>query len=423
MRRSVPIIFIFIIALSRTAAAFDADWGGHVKLLGGLTHYDDTHYMGLAGEGRTFIDGAAQLRLTSQWSLSDRITFDIHYEVVASGGQTREAVSRLPRGNDVLRLISPAPSDDQNLLSMTDVLADEDDYIIYHRIDRLAAAYSGDLATFRIGRQALTWGNGLIFNPMDLFNPFAPSDIIRDYKSGLDMAVLQAFAGGFSDIQLVWVPRRSLESGTFSSSDSTYGAKFKFATGEIDVDLMMARDWGDPKAGLGLVGYWGDAAWRADALWTVLAESDTKNGFLAAVANIDYAWNWIDRSWYGFVELFHNGLGDDDALAALQEPALRDRISRGQLFTTARWYLDGLVQVELHPLVQAYISAIWNLEDRSILLQPRLSWDATGWLRILLGANVASGDTGTEFGGIVDPETGRQVGQGSRLYLQLTGYF
>ena len=33
-----------------------------------------------------------------------------------------------------------------------------------------------------VGRQAVTWGNGLIFNPMDLFNPFSPVDIERDYK-------------------------------------------------------------------------------------------------------------------------------------------------------------------------------------------------------------------------------------------------
>ena len=423
LQRTVPIILILWIVLSQPAVALDADWGGHVKVLGSITRHDTDHYTGLAQEGRTFLDGATQLRLKSRWSLSERLVFDIHYEMVASGGQTRDAVSKLPNGGKDPRLFSPIPSDDQSLLSLTDTLAENGDLIAYHRIDRLALSYTGDQAALRIGRQALTWGNGLTFNPMDLFNPFAPSDIIRDYKSGLDMAVLQSYGGGFTDIQLVWVPRRSQENDTISSSDSIYAAKFQFAASGIDADLMMARDWGDPIVGLGAVGYWGDAAWRADAQWTILTESDTQNGYLAAVINLDYSWNWGDRNWYGFIELFHNGLGKDDPREALLEPALRDRINRGQLFTTGRWYLDGLIQVELHPLVQAYISAIWNLEDRSVLLQPRLSWDATAWLRILLGANVAAGRSNTEFGGIVDPETDRHFGQGSRLYLQLTGFF
>jgi hypothetical protein len=25
----------------------------------------------------------------------------------------------------------------------------------------------------------LTWGNGMLFNPMDLFNPFAPTDFVH----------------------------------------------------------------------------------------------------------------------------------------------------------------------------------------------------------------------------------------------------
>ena len=405
------------------AAALDVEGGGHIKILGSISRYDTSHYIGLARKGQTFFDGAAQLRLKSLLTFSDRFAFDIHYEAVASGGQTRNAVSQLSKGTMDPRLIAPAPSDDQNLFSLTDVITDNDDLIAYHRIDRLVLSYDGDQATVRAGRQALTWGNGLTFNPLDLFNPFAPSDIIRDYKTGLDMVVLQAYGGGFSDLQFVWVPRRSLESDNITSTDSTYAAKFQFATGSIDTDVMVAQDWGDPLLGLGAVGYWGDAAWRMDAKWTVLSETDTKDGYLEAVFNIDTSWNRANRNWYGFVELFHNSLGNDDPRQALLDPALRDRIHRGQLFTTGRWYFDGLVQVELHPLVQAYLSVILNLEDGSTLWQPRLSWDATAWLRVLLGANMAVGKSNTEFGGIVDPQTGRHFGQASRLYLQLTGFF
>ena len=423
MRKVALLILALSILPSHSVLAVDIDWGGHVKILGSISRYDTSHYIGLAKEGQTFFDAAAQLRLTSGLTVSDRVSLDVHYEAVASGGQTRNTVTQLTNGTMDPRLISPVPSDDRNLFSMTSVVTDDSDLIAYHRIDRLFLSHAGDPATIRAGRQALTWGNGLIFNPLDLFNPFAPSDIIRDYKSGLDMAALQAYGSGFSDLQFVWVPRRSEESGNINSTDSTYAAKFKFDTAGIDMDIMMAQDWGDPVAGLGMVGYWGDAAWRTDAKWTILTETGTKGGVLEAIINIDYSWNWNDKNWYGFLELFHNSLGKGDPRQALLDPALRDRIGRGQLFTTGRWYLDGRVQVELHPLVHVYLSAIWNLEDQSILLQPRLSWDATTWLQVLLGANLAMGQTNTEFGGIVDPETGRHFGRASRVYLQLTGFF
>jgi hypothetical protein len=62
----------------------------------------------------------------------------------------------------------------------------------------------------RIGRQAITWGNGLIFNPMDLFNPFPPADIQRDYKVGDDMALAQVALPYSADLQLLYVVRRDL---------------------------------------------------------------------------------------------------------------------------------------------------------------------------------------------------------------------
>jgi hypothetical protein len=55
---------------------------------------------------------------------------------------------------------------------------------IFHPAYRLALGIQPNWGLIRIGHQAVTWGNGLLFNPMDLFNPFSPSDIERDYKIG-----------------------------------------------------------------------------------------------------------------------------------------------------------------------------------------------------------------------------------------------
>jgi len=42
------------------------------------------------------------------------------------------------------------------------------------QIDRATMSFTSDHYTIKAGRQALTWGNGKLFNPMDRFDPFSP---------------------------------------------------------------------------------------------------------------------------------------------------------------------------------------------------------------------------------------------------------
>ena len=43
------------------------------------------------------------------------------------------------------------------------------------RLDRISIGYTGEKTVLRFGRQAISWGNGLLFTPMDIFNPFDPT--------------------------------------------------------------------------------------------------------------------------------------------------------------------------------------------------------------------------------------------------------
>ena len=76
---------------------------------------------------------------------------------------------------------------DRRLMNLSNVISESDGSITAHRLDRLYFDYANDRAFFRVGRQAISWGNGLIYNPMDLFNPFDPAAIDREYKTGDDM--------------------------------------------------------------------------------------------------------------------------------------------------------------------------------------------------------------------------------------------
>ena len=414
----------FLLFPPPAAGAWDAGFGGHVRMAGSAGWYDSDHITGLVTDGDALWDGSADLRLKSLMGWGERLTLEAHLEVRTAGWQTRQAASDLePLTPAGVFLVPAAPSDDRQLFSLTRILSDEPNRVDVLRVDRLAATYAGERATLRLGRQALSWGNGMLFNPMDLLNPFAPADVVRDYKTGVDMVLVQTFSDTLSDLQIAYVPRRNPETGQVSFSESSLGLKMSLAATGADWDLVAARHYADTVLGLGTTRYVGGAAWRMDVTWTQLADQNDPYGYLSAVTNLDYSWVWQDQNWYGLVELYFNGLGQNAAAMAVSDTALTTRLERGEVFTTGKWYAAAQLRFEAHPLVNLYAAVIANLHDGSALVQPRAIWDAKQWLQVRAGLDIPLGGSGTEFGGIADPFIHRTLGPPLRAYIQCTCYF
>lgn len=174
---------------------------------------------------------------------------------------------------------------------------------------------------------------------------------------------------------------------------------------------------------MGITGYLGDAVFRSDFSLTFLEDDAGGRQYLSAVANLDYSWTWKDKNWYGFLELYYNGLGADNLIDALQNEALISRLLRGELFVTGKWYLDGMLHYEAHPLINCFTSIIINLRDSSFLLQPRMALDVTESAQILTGVNLPIGGTGDEFGEIENRETNISSGRGIQAYIVATWFF
>jgi hypothetical protein len=332
--------------------------------------------------------------------------FEIHYESILSGGDTREKRGELARtASGATILESSYENDAGRLMDLTHVIDDKDKSILYHRLDRLALTYQTDVTTICVGRQALTWGNGMLFNPMDLFNPFSPTEIDREYKTGDDMVTLQMPIADAGELQLLHVPRRSLETHAVSGSQSSTAGKFHFNAGSTEFDVMAARHYNDTITGLGGAGYIGDAAWRMDVTLTVPESQKNRDEFAAFMTNIDYSWVWSGKNMYGLVEFFYNGLGKTAYPEAITDSEIVSRLSRGEIFTIGRTYLAGQVQVELHPLFNLYLTMINNLKDPSGVIQPKLLWDVAQNAQMTLGGTFYYGKRGSEFGGYLIPGT------------------
>jgi hypothetical protein len=326
-----------------------------------------------------------------------------HYEAVFSVGDTRRKGKFIEQSypglfGGVLKGGGP-PDDSRRLMDLTDTIYDDDNHIFYHRLDRLYMTVMPERGVIRAGRQAVTWGHGMLFNPMDLFNPFSPSDIEREYKIGDDMVLTQFSVDSIGDFQFLYVPRREPVSGDVEWDQSSLAGKLHIAKNTTEFDIMAAKHYKDTVVGIGSVGYLGDTAWRLDGVWTFIDKGCNSDDYLSFVANIDYSWVGWGKNFYGYMEYYFNGLCHNRYTDSYTNQNISDRFERGELYTLGRNYLSGHVRVEFHPLFNAYLTVINNVEDPSGVFQPRAAWDITQNAQITVGGNIYYGGRDTEYGG------------------------
>jgi len=403
----------------------EVERGGHVKARGAVSWIEEDSIFQAVDTG-AYLDGSLEGRLKNRLYWGRDTYLDTHYEIVFSGGDTRKNQKELQQRFPALMgegvLWGRPVADDRRLMDLTAIIAETDDYILYHRLDRLALTLLPSWGTVRVGRQAVTWGNGLLFNPMDLFNPFAPTDIERDYKVGDDLALLQIATGSVGSLQLLYVPRRDPVDDNVKWNQSSLASKLHVSVGAVELDLMAAHHYSDQVVGIGGTGYFKEAAWRLDVVWTVLNRSET-DSYLSLAANMDYSWVWRQKNIYGFIEYFHSGLGETDYTEALSDPDLLKRLARGEMFTLGRDYVSGHIRVELHPLFNVALTATTNLADPSGFLQPYAIWDVLQNYQITAGGSIFYGGEGSEYGGFRLPGTGVTTRPADRAFIWFSYYF
>lgn len=403
--------------------SFDDEWGGHTTYRGSVSWPSGDSYFSLVGL-EPFYDGSIELRLKNTLYWGDRASLQIDYEQIARGGDTRRRQKQLAGLDPGLQdLEANVINDDRRLFDLTGTLDESSDTFWYHRLDRLALTFLPDWGTLRIGRQAMTWGNGLLFNTMDLFNPFAPTDIEREYKIGDDMISTQFYLDT-TGIQLLLVPRRDPQHHDLAWDQSSLAGKVHLSSAQREYDLLLASHYDDIVLGAGTVGYLDQAVWRIDSTLTFLQNEDAeKDAFVAATANIDYSWRWRQKNMYGFLEFYYNSLPDGDYTEALLDESIVNRLERGELFTLGNAYLAGHLRLEIHPLLNAFITVITNITDSSGILQPRMMWDVTGNLQLTCGGNFYYGGDGSEYGGFRIPQTDIYHQAPQKLFVWGSYYF
>lgn len=347
------------------------------------------------------LESSTDLRITGRLFFSSRISLEAHYQLLFISGDRIERINKLKRlAPSVPDVLFPEQGDrNMSLLDLTKILDKGDTHTLLHKLDRINLTLISRDYSLIIGRHAVTWGHGFFFNPADIINPFPPEEIDREYKPGEDMVDLNIQTGEESGLEVLFVPRRDDATGDPSWNHSSLGIKLSLFPGEMDTDSFLIKHYRDIVIGGGMEGYLSGAAWRGDLIWTFLRGKGQRGNYISVNGNMDYSWTLWAKNFYGFLELYYNGLGGKDYGNTLLRPEIMERISRGEIFLLGRFYGGGNIQVEIHPLLNGFLNLLINLQDPSGLVQTYLIWDVLQDVRITIGTTIPFGRDGTEFGG------------------------
>jgi len=418
---------ILALSLLLTMLMYPADlmakeWytSGHLKYYLSHTVYDDDNIFSILGEPNA-TDQNLNLRLIAEKKWQSKWDAVIHYEAVGYHSDS------LNIGSDLESLSALSgytlPNDDRRLFNLTSVISDSGSNLIQHRLDRASIGYTSNNFVFRFGRQAISWGNGMIFQPMDIFNPFSPTAIDTEYKSGDDLLYLQNLLDSGDDIQTVLIPRRDPATSDLEANESSLAIKYHGRSGDTDFDILLARHINSDIVGVGFASDWKDGILRGD----LVSERNSVDTVISAVVSYNYSWIWSNHNMTGFIEYYHNGGGIDDGNYSLEafagKPALIDKLSRGEVFTLGQDYVDVGLTIELTPRWIFNSLIIHNINDGGWLTQWTASFDWKQNLVLLLGATLPIADKGTEYGGIPTPLNDVYIGSGRSFFLQLSTYF
>ncbi len=365
--------------------------------------------------GTPAYDYTADLRLMFTQALG-RLTLTAHYNTILNGGDSFAFLTS-PGAT-----LDQSPTDDDfRLMDLTWELNSGDRHRIVQRFDRLALQYRGRTWGVTVGREAVSWGSGVVFQPMDLFSPFAPTTVDRDFKAGDDLLIVDKLFADGSDLQFLGVARRDIE-GDATTDVASAALKWRKFAGGNELELFAGKHYQDQVYGGSLRMPVRSAMVRTDLVATRLEDGDW---YFSGIVNLDYSFNLAGRSSYVFAEYYHNDFGVRELPAnpALLPEPLTARLLRGEVFNLMRDYLALGGSLQWHPLWTQSLTLIGNLADGSSLLQTTFAYVPSDHATLEAGVILPVGGAGTEFGGV--PVLGDELTTGGALqgYLRWVYYF
>ncbi|MEE2776394.1 MAG: hypothetical protein VYE73_06475 [Acidobacteriota bacterium] len=259
-------------------------------------------------------------------------------------------------------------------------------------IDRLNLRWAHPGFDLVAGRQAVTWGVNYFWPVLDLFAPFAPQQVDRDYKAGVDAVRLTVPTGSFSQVEMIGAAQgREVDDLSFATLGRAH-------SGTTDFGFMAGSFHGDTVIGTFVTAGAGGTGIRAEIAYTDSGDPLDK---LIDREQFTRASLGFDRQLSPYVtliaEMSYNGFGAEDPLGYVRI-AQADRVMRGEISSLGRTYAGLSLGWQIHPLWTLSEAVLHNGTDGSTLAQTFVDWAISTGTNIQFGASVGFGDDDPSLG-------------------------
>lgn len=248
------------------------------------------------------------------------------------------------------------------------VLVDRGEFLLQQNLDLLAVKVVLPKGELVVGRQVLSWGTGRFWNPTDLLSPFAPTDVDREVRHGVDAIRFSMPLGKAALLDVLYLPQKNAwaQGGVVRAQANVR---------RFDLSLSAAKYVSDIVLGTDVAGDVGPLGVHAEVAYTLALENlgttvpvEVGERFVRGVAGVE--WRPAEK-WVVGAEYYFNGFGA--RAAGDYAPKLRSgRVTRGEVFGAGRHYLGLTTAWQASDLLSAQALVIANLTDPSALVVPVL---------------------------------------------------
>jgi hypothetical protein len=268
-----------------------------------------------------------------------------------------------------------------------------------HELDRALVALHLPFLELTVGRQALGLGRGLLFSAIDVFAPFAPNEVDREWRRGVDAVHAELRVPELSvlsaDVYAIF--GRVDDAGLRSFS---LLGRIRALVGELDAEVIAGSRDGEAMAGGSISANVGDAELHGELAVFGTDGAGIDGGFLGTrgvVAKGLVGGSYTIDVWRGVrvaLEYHYSGFGIEDVRAdpsILFDARFQSRLLRGDSQLLGRHALALVLSSELSDEVSGAVSWLQSPVDGSGIVSTSFTWTQSDNLTLVLNALVPWG--------------------------------
>ncbi|MFK7988182.1 MAG: hypothetical protein AB8I08_19330 [Sandaracinaceae bacterium] len=346
--------------------------------------------------------GLFRLRFDLSARLSEYLSANVAYEHRALASTGASGAALLPPN-------VPAPF---RLAPVEDFIVDDPAYRHLHELDRAYVSLHLPFLELTAGRQAIGLGRGVLFSAVDIFAPFSPTEVDREWRRGVDAIHAELRIPDVSQLSADFI----VAFGNVNDGDLDSFAmlgRVRAVLGDIDGSVMLGQRGDDTMVAGVLSATVGDAEVHGELAMFGTDGAGVDGGFFGTRGVVakgllggSYQLD-IHRGIRLVLEYHYSGFGVDnvgDDPSILFDDAFQARFARGDSQLLGRHALALVVSAELVDEVSAAVSYLQSPVDGSGLVAPTVTWVASDMFTLVVSGFLPWG--GATEGGVPQSEYG-----------------